>query len=166
MIVLKTPNQTTSFLTVCVINLVKMKQLVVFFILICSFLNKTSAQNFTDTWSSKQLMATKVLADRISQNKMQNTVVINIGPDAVIKNSFNAGPGKEVKSIDKLKTYLKNIPKDKEVVLYCGCCPFNKCPNIRPAFKVITDLGYKKAKLLNIPSNIKVDWIDKSYPIN
>lgn len=135
-------------------------------LLFLGFSSGISAQNFTDSWTSNQLMDTKVLAERIVQNKMKNTLVINIGRDAVIKNSFNAGPGKEVKNIDKLKAHLKNIPKDKEVVLYCGCCPFDKCPNIRPAFKALTDLGYKKAKLLNIPKNIKVDWIDKGYPVN
>lgn len=111
-------------------------------------------------------MNTKVLADKIVQNKMKNTVVINIGPDAVIKNSFNAGPGKDNASIVNMRTYLSKVSKDKEVVLYCGCCPFNVCPNIRPAFKALTDLGFKNAKLLNIPKNIKVDWIDKKYPIN
>ncbi len=124
------------------------------------------AQNFGDTWTSNQLMDTKTLADRINHNKMKQTVVINIGPDAVIKNSFNAGPGKSKESIDNMRSFLSKVSKDKEVVLYCGCCPFAKCPNIRPAFKALTDLGYKKAKLLNIPNNIKVDWIDKKYPTN
>ena len=97
---------------------------------------------------------------------MKNTFVINIGPDAVIKKSFNVGAAKDAKNLEALKQYLKKIPKDKEVVLYCGCCPFDKCPNIRPAFKLLIDLGYKNAKLLNIPKNIKIDWIDKGYPIN
>ncbi len=124
------------------------------------------AQNFGDTWTPNQLMDTKTLADKINKNKMKQTVVINIGPDGFIKNSFNAGPGKSKESIDNMRSFLSKVSKDKEVVLYCGCCPFDICPNIRPAFKALTDLGYKKAKLLNIPKNIKVDWIAKGYPVN
>lgn len=166
MIVSKTPNQTTSFSTVCVINFIRMKKAIFLLILFFGFLNGISAQSFTDVWTPKQLMETKVLSDKIQQNKMKNTFVINIGPDAVIKSSFNAGAAKDAKNLETLKQYLKKIPKDKEVVLYCGCCPFDKCPNIRPAFKMLIDLGYKNAKLLNIPKNIKIDWIDKGYPIN
>ena len=142
-----------------------MKSLFYFLIALFS-ITLTNAQTFTDPWSSKQLMSTNELANRINQNKMKNTVVVNIGPDAVIKNSFNAGPGKDKNSIAKMERFLKDVSKSKEVVLYCGCCPFEKCPNIRPAFKVLQNLGFKNAKLLNIPKNIKVDWIDKKYPIN
>lgn len=143
-----------------------MKQLIYVMMLFFCFKGIVSAQNFTDTWTQQQLMDTKTLADKIVRKKMKNTVVVNIGPDAVIKNSFHVGPGADSKNIDKMKAYLQNIAKDKEVVLYCGCCPFTKCPNIRPAFKALTELGYKNAKLLNIPKNIKVDWIDKKYPVN
>lgn len=143
-----------------------MRKLLFILCVLCSFNFIANAQSFTDTWKPNQLMSTKTLADKIVQNKMKNTVVINIGPDAVIKNSFNAGPGKDNASIIAMKTYLSKVSKNNEVVLYCGCCPFNVCPNIRPAFKALTDLGFKNAKLLNIPKNIKVDWIDKKYPIN
>ena len=134
--------------------------------LLIGFANQLTAQNFTDPWTPQQLMNTKTLADRIVQNKMKNTVVVNIGPDAVIKNSYNAGVGSDSKNIERLQTYLKNISKDKEIVLYCGCCPFEKCPNVRPAFKAVIAAGYKNAKLLNIPKNIKIDWIDNGYPVN
>ena len=125
-----------------------------------------NAQSFTDPWTPQQLVNTKVLSDKINQNKMNQTVVINIGPDAVIKKSFNLGPVQNKGNQVKLQNYLEKVSKDKEIVLYCGCCPFEKCPNIRPAFKSLIALGYKNTKLLNIPKNIKVDWIDKGYPIN
>lgn len=125
-----------------------------------------NAQSFTDPWTPQQLLSTKVLSTRITQNKMDQTILINIGPDAVIKNSFNLGPVQNKGNQEKLQNYLKKVSKDKEVVLYCGCCPFEKCPNIRPAFKSLIAMGYKNTKLLNIPKNIKVDWIDKGYPIN
>lgn len=124
------------------------------------------AQNFNEPWNPNQLMSATVLANKITQNRMEHTVVINIGPDAVIKNSYNVGPANDAENITKLKKYLSGISKDKEVVIYCGCCPFDICPNIRPAFKTLQEMGFTNAKLLNIPKNIKTDWIDKGFPVN
>jgi hypothetical protein len=28
------------------------------------------------------------------------------------------------------------------------------------------EMGFKNAKLLNLPKNIKTDWLDKDYPTN
>lgn len=124
------------------------------------------AQGFNEPWNPNQLMSATVLANKITQNRMEHTVVINIGPDAVIKNSYNVGPANDAENITKLKKYLSGISKDKEVVIYCGCCPFDICPNIRPAFKTLQEMGFTNAKLLNIPKNIKTDWIDKGFPVN
>jgi thiosulfate/3-mercaptopyruvate sulfurtransferase len=46
------------------------------------------------------------------------------------------------------------------IVFYCGCCPFNHCPNVRPAFKVLKQMGFTNFKLLNLPENLKVNWIN------
>ncbi len=127
---------------------------------------KVQAQGFNELWNPNQLMSPAALAEKIVQNRMQHTVVINIGPDAVIKNSYNAGPANEEENIVKLKKYLSGISQDKEVVVYCGCCPFDICPNIRPAFKTLQEMDFVNAKLLNIPKNIKTDWIDKGFPVN
>jgi len=64
-----------------------------------------------------------------------------------------------------LQQQLAKLPKDKEIVIYCGCCPFSRCPNARPAFALLQKLKFKNAKLLNLPNNLKVDWINKGYPL-
>ncbi|MCO5234735.1 MAG: hypothetical protein M9933_00590 [Chitinophagaceae bacterium] len=91
-------------------------------------------------------------------------LILTVGPDAVIKGSVDIGPAGEKENVDKLRKYLKDVPKDKEVVIYCGCCPFSRCPNVRPAFRVLNQMGFKNARLLDIPKNIKADWLDKGYP--
>ena len=139
-----------------------MKKLLFLFLVLMGFTEIATAQVFAEPWTAKQLMETQTLARKITQN--QNLAIISVGPDAVIKNSFAAKPASEPENIQNLKNYLQNISKDTEVVIYCGCCPFEKCPNIRPAFEMLKESGYKNAKLLNIPKNIKVDWIDKGYP--
>jgi thiosulfate/3-mercaptopyruvate sulfurtransferase len=34
-------------------------------------------------------------------------------------------------------------------------------PNIRPAFKLLTEMEFTHFKLLNLPHNLKTDWIDR-----
>lgn len=131
-----------------------------------SCIGNADAQQKSEPWRSDQLMATNVLAAKIKSNQIADMLILSIGPDAVIKGSVDIGPTQEEANLAKLKNYLKQVPRDKKVVLYCGCCPFDKCPNIRPAFAALNKMGFKNAELLNIPKNIKVDWIDKDYPTN
>lgn len=133
---------------------------------VCLFQVTAFSQQRAEPWTPNQLMETTTLANMIKSNKVANTEIISIGPDAIIKGSVNIGATMSNENIKKLKNYLKNIPREKEVVLYCGCCPFNICPNIRPAFKTLKEMGFKNPKLLNIPKNIKVDWLDKNFPTN
>ncbi len=125
-----------------------------------------SAQQQQEPWNSNQLMKTSTLASNINNDKTKDLLILSIGPGAIIKGSVDIGPTGEQKNIKKLKNYLNNVSKDKEIVIYCGCCPFDKCPNIRPAFQLLNDMNFKNAKLLDIPQNIKVDWINKDYPMN
>ena len=66
--------------------------------------------------------------------------------------------------LQALRRRVANVPRDSLIVLYCGCCPWTKCPNIRPAFNLLQSLGFKRVKALNIPSNFGADWVDKGYP--
>lgn len=116
-------------------------------------------------WSENQLLSPKELAEKITNHQSENLIVISIGPDALIKESIDIGPTKDKDNLKKLEDYLGNLDKDKEVVIYCGCCPFANCPNIRPAFETLKEMGFKNGKLLNLSTNIKVDWIDKDYPL-
>ena len=126
----------------------------------------TLAQTKTEPWTNAELKPTQELADQINGSSKQKPLIINIGPQAVIKGSVDVGPGEEKENVKKLEKLLAKQDKNQEVVLYCGCCPFAKCPNIRPAFTALKAQGFTKARLLNIPKNIKTDWIDKGYPVS
>ncbi|MGG5207663.1 rhodanese-like domain-containing protein [Chryseobacterium sp. MIQD13] len=128
-----------------------MKYLFMVAFLICSAFSQLSAQQTKDPWNDSQLMDPALLASMITKNKAKDVVIISVGPEAIIKGSVDIGPTHEPENLEKLRNYLKNVPKGKEVVIYCGCCPFVKCPNIRPAFRLLQEMGFKKAKLLNLP---------------
>ena len=57
------------------------------------------------------------------------------------------------------------LSRDREVVIYCGCCPFRRCPNVRPAFELLKELKFTNAKLLNLPTSLQADWTSKDYPM-
>lgn len=128
------------------------------------FCNLLSAQQGNEPWSHDQLLEPSILASRIAQNQTDSLLILSIGPGAVIKGSIDMGPSQNEANLEKLKNYLKNIPKDQEVVIYCGCCPFDKCPNIRPAFQLLKNVGLEHPKLLHLSQNIKVDWLEHGYP--
>ena len=133
------------------------------FIVLYFFFSLSFAQQ-KDPWTKDQLMKTGELVEKMEKDDLKNTNLIHIGFEDVIPNSIDAGPGMEEESLDKLRSILSDIPKSETVVLYCGCCPMDVCPNIRPAFELTKKLGYTNLKLLDIPTSIKADWIDYDYP--
>ena len=84
---------------------------------------------------------------------------------AHIPGAIYAGPGNKEEGIDNLNTPAKNLAKDKPLVIYCGCCPWEKCPNIAAAWKELTAEGFKNLKVLYLADNFGADWADKGYPI-
>lgn len=135
--------------------------------LLIVFLVSTSllGQTKTDPWNAQQLKEPNDLAAVIKTRPSQAPLIICVGPSALIKGSVDAGPAREQENLDHLKSLLSKEPRNREVVIYCGCCPFERCPNIRPAFTLLKQMKFKNARLLNLPHNLKTDWIDKGYPI-
>lgn len=119
-----------------------------------------------EPWTRSQLMEPSVLAETLRNPERPQPVIYCIGPQAIIKNSVDIGPTTEKENLRKLKKELEKLSKDENVVIYCGCCPFSRCPNVRPAFSLLNEMKFKNHKLLNLPRNIKVDWIDKGFPVN
>jgi len=136
--------------------------LVLLFAIIISSSNSGCAQNPVN-WTSSQLMDPAILASSIKANK-DLPMIINVGPAPTIPNSADVGSTKEKEGQDLLMATLKNVPKDRRIVVYCGCCPFDHCPNVRPAINVLKQMNFTNYYLLNLPHNIKTDWIDKGYP--
>lgn len=117
-----------------------------------------------EPWVPNQVLDPWTLAVSLQSPDSASSLVISIGPGAIIKGSLDIGAVKEQENLARLQQFLEEIPRDKEIVLYCGCCPFDKCPNIRPAFRLMNSMGFQHHRLLNLKTNIKVDWIDKGYP--
>ena len=118
----------------------------------------------SDPWTSDQLLAPAALAETIQKGD-NVPVIFNIGPAGAIYGSVDIGATREEANVAKLRSELEGLDKDAEVVVYCGCCPFENCPNIRPAMSLLNEMGFTNHKLLNLAENLKVDWINPGYPM-
>jgi len=84
---------------------------------------------------------------------------------AHIPNSQYDGPGNKDDGLLNLKSHVDALPRDQLVVIYCGCCPWEKCPNIAAAYQQLTQMGFTQVKVLYLASNFGADWVDKGYPV-
>jgi len=133
----------------------------IIFFLFC----EASAQNQNPVnWTDDQLMDPSQLAATLKSGK-HIPVIFSVGPAATIPHSKDIGMIREEKNLESFKSALKKLAKNKSIVVYCGCCPYEHCPNVRPAIQALKDMGFTNYKLLDLPHNIKVDWISKGYPV-
>ncbi len=145
------------------------KTKIIVFLLLFMIIGILSFKNFeqqvNEPWSTDQLIEPSALAAILNDSSAKQPILYSIGFGGGIKNSIIEGPAKDSINLLKWKNELQKLPRNTDIVIYCGCCPFEHCPNIRPAFKLLNDMGFTNQKLLNLSHNLKADWIDKGYPI-
>lgn len=81
-----------------------------------------------------------------------------------INGAIWAGPASTPEGLQKLQKAAKNISSKKAIVIYCGCCPWPECPNIKPSYELLKRLGFENIKMLYLLVDFAHDWIDKGYP--
>ena len=121
----------------------------------------------TDPWTDNDLVQPEQVSNLTKD--VHTPMLIHVGFPVLyrashITGSVYAGPGSKEEGIADLKKAVAGQPRTREIVLYCGCCPFDKCPNIRPAFAALHEMGFTHVKVMVVPTNLKTDWIDKGYP--
>jgi len=124
-------------------------------------------QDASDPWSKTELLEPAALAETLQSAKP--TVVIAVAFPVLynskhITQAIFAGPGSKPEGIDALKKAAAHYAKDADIVVYCGCCPMVKCPNIRPAYRALKEMGFTHIRVLDIPINMHTDWYTKNYP--
>ncbi len=75
------------------------------------------------------------------------------------------GSASDSQSLERLKARAASLKKDVSIVIYCGCCPWDHCPNIRPAYSALHKLGYTNLTALYLATSFGTDWVDKGYPV-
>ena len=129
------------------------------------------AAQASDPWSSSQTVWPDALAKELgSAGNSKKPTIVCIGfhtlyEGAHIPGALFRGPGSTPQGIVDLKTWAKDLPRSANIVLYCGCCPLEHCPNLKPAFTVMRDLGFTNLRVLLLTHDFNSDWIEKGYPV-
>lgn len=97
-------------------------------------------------------------------------VIFQVGPNVLyrskhIPGAIYAGPGSKAEGLDLLKAAVEKLARDRDLVIYCGCCPWERCPNIKPALELLQKMGFTHVRAMHVATNFKTDWIDHGYPV-
>ena len=129
-----------------------------------------STVEFPSRTSSPELIQPENLADALKSNSAARPLILQIGfrvlyEQAHIPGSEYIGPAARPDGLQQLLKRVASLSRSQYIVLYCGCCPWNDCPNWKPAYEELLKLGFKNVKLLYIAHNLGSDWVEKGYPV-
>jgi rhodanese-related sulfurtransferase len=104
------------------------------------------------------------------QSRGAKPVVLYVGPrflyaQAHVPGAEFIGPASDPQSLETLRKRAAALKKNSHIVLYCGCCPWEHCPNVRPAFNELQKLGFTNIKALYLATSFGANWVEKGYPV-
>ena len=99
----------------------------------------------------------------------EKPVVLHVGfknfyDQARIPGSDYAGPGSTAEGLALLRKRVEALQHGQLIVLYCGCCPWDKCPNAKPAYEALHSIGFTNVKVVHIANNFGANWVDAGLP--
>ncbi len=129
-----------------------------------------ASETSADAIPAAALMQPAELAALLQQGEGKKPLILQVGSrvlfaEAHIPGAEFAGSAGQEAGLATLRTRVQSVDHEQAVVLYCGCCPWGRCPNIRPAWALLQSLGFHKVKVLYIADNFGSNWVDKGYPV-
>ena len=117
-----------------------------------------------------QLIQPEALNHLLQVKGTDKPLILQVGShilyaEAHIPGSEYAGPGSQSTGLELLHATVAALAKNRLLVLYCGCCPWNRCPNLGPAYQHLRDMGFTNVKVLYLADNFGANWVDKGYPV-
>jgi len=108
-------------------------------------------------------------AATLAASRAPKPLILQVGfrkayAQAHIPGSEYVGAGSDEDGLKSLRDRVAKLPRDGAIVIYCGCCPWGKCPNIAAAFEALQQAGFKNVKVIHIEEDFGSDWVDKGYP--
>jgi hypothetical protein len=107
---------------------------------------------------------------KVLQTGKEKPLILQVGPhtlfaQAHIVGAEYMGAASTEPGLSQLRKRVESVPRTKFIVLYCGCCPWSHCPNIKPADDALTAMGFTNVKVLYLSDNFGKNWVDKGYPV-
>ncbi len=117
-----------------------------------------------------QLINPAELVKILQSSQGKKPLLIDVGShvlysQAHIPGSEYIGPASSPDGLQQLRKRVEKLPRSKFIVIYCGCCPWNHCPIVKPASDALRDWGFTNVKVLYIPNNFGADWVNKGYAV-
>jgi thiosulfate/3-mercaptopyruvate sulfurtransferase len=132
------------------------------------FLPFSHAQTSSDPWSPAQVVQPNDLLKELSDSKAAPTVLYvgfqRLYSAGHIKGAQFHGSGNSADGLAQMKSWAASLPRSTSIVIYCGCCPLERCPNLRPAFSALHEMGFAKLRALILPTSFAADWADRGLP--
>jgi thiosulfate/3-mercaptopyruvate sulfurtransferase len=124
----------------------------------------------SNPWAAAQTVQATDLAQELKDKRAAAPTIVYVGFHTLfagghIPGATFHGTASTEQGLSELKKWADALPRSSSLVIYCGCCPFEKCPNIRPAFTALNGMGFKKLRVLVLPTNLATDWAGKGYPL-
>jgi thiosulfate/3-mercaptopyruvate sulfurtransferase len=124
-----------------------------------------------DPWPSSQVLKAADLVRELAGAKGANSpTIVYVGFRTLFEGghvtsaSFHGTASKE-EGLSELKEWVATLPRSANLVIYCGCCPFDRCPNVRPAYKTLHEMGFTHVRVLLLPASFAADWVEKGYSV-
>ncbi len=129
---------------------------------------RAGAQSGGDPWTAAQTVQAADFAKELASGKSNPTILFvgfpRLYTAAHIKGAQFHGSGGRPEGIEEIKKWASPLKRSTNLVIYCGCCPMEHCPNVRPAFSALHDLGFSNVRVLILPTSFAVDWAEKGLP--
>jgi len=109
------------------------------------------------------------VAAMLKNDAAARTLILQVGfksmfDQAHIPGSEYAGPGNTGAGLQVLRDRVATLAKESPILIYCGCCPWSRCPNMAAAYDALVELGFTNIRAMIINDNFGTDWVDKGYP--
>ena len=121
-----------------------------------------------EPWRASDALAPSELSAMLAKGSTPS--IVYVGPPTLfraghIPGATLHGPTSDPDALRELKRWAGSLPRSGMLVIYCGCCPLDKCPNVRPAFSALRKLGFTNLRLLHLATSFENDWVEKGYPV-
>jgi thiosulfate/3-mercaptopyruvate sulfurtransferase len=124
-----------------------------------------------DPWSAAQTIQPADLLKELGESSgAKHPVVVCVGfrplyIGAHVPGAVFHGAAQSEQGLADLKKWAQGVPRSANLVVYCGCCPLEHCPNVRPAFTALREMGFANMRVLLLPHDFATDWVEKGYPV-
>ena len=129
-----------------------------------------SPSSAADPWTAVKLIQPAELAGELKDSTATKPLLLHVGfrplyRAGAIPGSRYVGPTSRADGISAMTQAVKDLPRTEAIVIYCGCCPWKDCPNMKPAARTLESLGFTNVRGMKMEKNFDTDWAGQGYPV-